>query len=367
MARFDQFRDCYHLVSSSPTASWFGFGGIIGRSVYGAFIGDPYSYVTLDSSWGSALVEGGWISFALLLLLWIYIFAQVVRSLTHRNKYGWLYLFFFFCLLAHSFMEQGDPIYFNWSGLAVYGMLLLPILSEERYQKRLALGLEEESIYVSSLNVKERIKPTIGKVFAVSFPIFVGFLSSFFAIYHWYSISFFAWKSAFVSFGILYFLLTFSFYFGLRASYEKKPLQATLYFLYVGMSLTLSVLSCIYLKNHEPLYVSVGLFLLLIILFLSSKGWRLMEGEWLSSFYFVFLSVTLVIAFSILNYYKFDVLSKSLLFGEIAIVFVFSAINTFFLEVGSLPAWGAFFDRLERKVLPISSRHVLMNDIKRKL
>ena len=192
-------------------------------------------------------------------------------------------------------------------------------------------------------------------------------LYCFFAIYHWYSISFFAWKSAFVSFGILYFLLTFSFYFGLRASYEKKPLQATLYFLYVGMSLTLSVLSCVYLKNHEPLYVSVGLFLLLIILFLSSKGWRLMEGEWLSSFYFVFLSVTLVIAFSILNYYKFDVLSKSLLFGEIAIVFVFSAINTFFLEVGSLPAWGAFFDRLERKVLPISSRHVLMNDIKRKL
>lgn len=367
VARFDQFRDCYHLVSSNPIVSWFGFGGIIGRSVYGAFIGDPYSHVTLDSSWGSALVEGGWISFVLLLLLWIYIFAQVVRSLTHRNKYGWLYLFFFFCLLAHSFMEQGDPIYFNWTGLAVYGMLLLPILSEERYQKRLALGIEEETICVSSSEAKERTKPTIGKVFAISFPLFVGFLSVFFAIYHWYPVSFFTWKSVFVSLGILYFLLTSSFYFGLRAANKKKPLQATFYFLYFGVAILTSALSYAFLKNHEPLYVSAGLLLLLLILFLSSKGWRLMEGEWLSSFYFVFLSVLLVIAFSLLNYYKFDVLSKSLLFGEIAIAFVFSAINTFFLEIGSLPAWGAFFDKLERKILPLSSRHVLMNDIKRKL
>lgn len=366
-ARFYQFRDCYHLVSSDPIATWFGFGGIMGRSVFGAFNGDPYSYVTLDSSWGSALMEGGWVSFALLLILWIYIFAQVVRSLTHRNKYGWLYLFLFFSLLAHSFMEQGDPIYFNWSGLAVYGMLLLPILSEERYLKRLALGIEEETIICEQDVIRQRTKPTINMVFALSFPLFVGFLSIFFAIYNWFPMPFFAWKSVFVSMGILYFLVTLSFYFSWRAIYERKPFQAALYFIYLALAIVVSSLSYCFLKQHEPLYVAFGLCLLFLIAFLSSKGWRLMEGQWLSTLYFLLLSLFLIGGFTLLNYYHFDSLSKSMLFGEIAIVFVLSAINTFFLEMGTFPAWGPLFDSLERKVLPRSTHLIMMNDIKRKL
>lgn len=366
-ARFYQFRDCYRLVSSDPIATWLGFGGIMGRSVFGAFNGDPYSYVTLDSSWGSALMEGGWVSFALLLILWIYIFAQVVRSLAHRNKYGWLYLFLFFSFLAHSFMEQGDPIYFNWSGLAIYGMLLLPILSEERYHKRLALGIEEETIVYEQNTINRRTKPTINKVFAVSFPLFVGFLSIFFAIYNWFPIPFFTWKSVFASMGILYFLATFSFYFGWRAIYEKKPFQAVLYFFYCAFAIAISVLSYCFLKQHEPLYVACGLCLLLLVLFLSSKGWRLMEGQWLSTLYFLLLSAFLVSGFTLLNYYRFDVLSWKVLLGEVAIILVLSAINTFFLEIGTFPAWGALFDSLDRKILPYSTRIIMMNDIKRKL
>ncbi|HBB05795.1 MAG TPA: hypothetical protein DCZ41_04360 [Firmicutes bacterium] len=367
MARFYQFKDCYHLVSSNPMASWFGFGGILGRSVYGAFNGNPYAYVCLDSSWGSALLEGGFVGFALLFLLWCYIFAKVIGSIVHRNKYGWLYLFLFFCLLARSFMEQGDPIYFNFSGLAVYGMLLLPLLSQERYERRLALGIEEETIVIEKNVPKTRTKPAINMVFGLSFPLFVGFLSIFFAIYSWYPIPFFTWKSVFASLGILYFLATFSFYFICRAIYEKKPFQALLYVLYFALAAVSSVLSCCFLKNHEPLYVSLCLILLLFILFLSGKGWRLMEGQWLSTLYFLLLSFFLVSAFTLLNYYSLESPSKSLLFGEIAIVFVISSLNTFFLEGGSFPAWGSFFDSLERRILPLSTRIVLMNDIKRKL
>lgn len=375
--RFEQIKNAYDVISSSPASLWFGFGDVTGMNAYFYRFGEVNRYMAVDSSIAVCLLQGGIFGGAFFLLGYGYIFAIVILTLVKRkNKSSFLYLFLFVACLARSFMEVAYPGCLNWSGLALYGMIAIPALSEIRYRKTLARHMELSLVDVQreeekiEKRKKKRKKPCekpmdIGKVFAFTMPFFVSFMAAFHQLSAIYGNSFFSDYWNFGAAITLYLTVTLGLYFCFFYLKNKNVFSGLVFFVYAAVDLVISIVGMACMPGLGAFFFSVGGLVLLLVLSLSLRAFRTLEGQLLVSAYFLLWSAFFVLISELLMVYFSDAASLNSVFGTSGIVFAFSFFHSSLFEFWVFPTFQKFFSKADQVLLPFIDRKAAIRHIKK--
>lgn len=362
--RMDQLKESVSLLIDSSVPSFlFGFGSINGASVYFASKGNPLRFVPIDSGLAMNMLEGGIFGLVFSLGLSLALLSLVLRSIRFKDSNAWLSLALFVCLLARTFMEAGDLTYLSWAGIAMYAYLFVPLKSEREYKKRLSLGFESESDYLSPKAKEKRVISLLPPFFFGSL-LFVPFLSVFLSLSS-FGVPFFGSLYNFFSTLALYLLFSFSVSLGLRFLSSKDLLRG-LFFLAYGFLSCLSLCLCLPLISELVSFVlSMSLLGGLLVLSLSFYAWRIPPSEWLSLLYVLSFGALFVFCFSLLNSYLASLLSLYSIAGEILLSLCFFFLHGFFLRYMDFPVWALSFERGGERIAPFLARKRVYRDLRR--
>lgn len=139
-------------MNDNPLSLVFGFGlGNARPSINAIMNGDPNVWTPLDNTWVYALVNGGIIAWVAQIVMWIGVFAIIVKGFYRRSSYA---MPIFATYLAFLFRSFGESATFNVPN--VYGFLLLlliplPLMAEEYRAKKPELMQMDATAHVDSL------------------------------------------------------------------------------------------------------------------------------------------------------------------------------------------------------------------------
>ncbi len=377
MLRFEQIKNAYDVISVSPTSLWLGFGDVTGMNAYFHSFAEVNQYTAVDSSIAVSLLQGGIFGGAFFLLGYGYVLALVILTLVKRkNKSSFLYLFLFVACFARSFMEVAYPGCLNWSGLALYGMIAIPALSEIRYRKTLAKHMELSVVDVqkeeeqSSKKKKKRKKPCkkpmdIGKVFAFTMPFFVSFMAAFHQLFAIYGNNFFSDYWNFGATVILYLTMTLGLYFCFFYLKNKNVFSGLVFLAYAIADLIISIVGMACMPGIGAFFFSIGGLALLLVLSISLRAFRTLEGQLLVSAYFLLWSAFFALISEVLMIYFSDVASLNSVFGVAGIIFAFSFFHSSLFEFWVFPSFEKFFSKADEVLLPFIDRKAAIRHIKK--
>lgn len=352
--RFDQFNLAYQIVSSSWNTLVFGFGYRGGVSAYAAYtLGSPYQYVTLDSSMAANLLEGGLFGMVLSGIAWLYLFVKIVVSAVKKSRFAPMDMIAFFVFFGRSFMEIGDLITLTWGGVGLYGLLVLPLLSEipvseagETSSSRLLKYLDFETDFKG-----KRWTSVAPFVLGVGF-IAVPALGCYRLIGDLTGNGFFIGWERFVTYCLLYVDLSFCLY-GLSSFRRSQAFYRYAFsWVYTLLFVGASVAAFILFPALEALYLVSALFVAGFLLFFLLGGLVHFVGNYLS---FLFLAVYISLTIALLNVLTiFSPSSETLYLGLVLGAFAWSLLilPAFYVGRGHYPAFGEIFERIDSKLIP---------------
>lgn len=361
-ARFDQFNLAINLFSSSLNNLFLGVGYGGGYAAFFIASHGSMKYDAIDSAFANDILNGGLFNLIFAILGWAFLLGLVVYSLYKKDRYSFLYLAIYVCVILRSLTEFGDLSYFGYGHCAIYLLLLCPILTNNvRGNEEIVLKDNKESVTKGETPKKREAYIVLG----VPFLVFVSLLISFKPLSRM-GISFFSSYMNFLLMSLSYLVALFSLLALHYFAKEKKWLYVIIFslidVLYISM-----VISLYFVSEIALISVSSTICALVVILFVSIKELRgLLIQEYIPLLFYLVCSA-LFVTFAEFFYAlaPIELQLFTYLYISLSPLIYFSFFGLF-LSMGDFPFIFPYINKMENYMQPLILRYAILNEIKRK-